>query len=206
MLIVASALIFLVLPFVDVFNEFLTAVFMATGLYTFIEKVVAPLVARMAAAVLQYFFGAHTGVSGQSLVLHAGGRRLTVYINWNCVGWQSLSLLAFTLFTGLRGPCTRVSKALCVAIGVQGTILLNLARVVLVILVALFWGYLRSLIFHNYAGTLMLLIWLVAFWNYSFGMFSKGFRAKRVVHRHFSGLSLSPEKCSGFSLPFNVFE
>jgi len=34
-----------------------------------------------------------------------------------------------------------------------------------VILVALFWGYGPSLIFHNYAGTLMLLIWLVGFWN-----------------------------------------
>jgi len=169
MLVVASALIFLVLPFVGVFNEFLTSVFMATGLYTIIEKVVAPLVARMAAAILQYFFGAQTAVFGQSLVLHAGGRTLSVYINWNCVGWQSLFLLGFTLFTGLHGPYTRVSKALCVAIGVEGTILLNLARIVLVILVALFWGYLPSLIFHNYVGTLMLLIWLVAFWNYSFG-------------------------------------
>lgn len=167
-LIVAASLIFLTLPFTTAFNEFLTNVVVKLQLYTLIESFVAPLVARMTAAILQYGFGVQAGASGQFLAIEAGGRSVGVQIVWNCVGWQSLILYGFTIVTGLRGSYTRTSKAVCVLIGLQATILLNVTRIALLVLVALFWGRLPAVIFHDYGGTLLVLIWLVAFWELSY--------------------------------------
>jgi exosortase/archaeosortase family protein len=117
---------------------------------------------------LQYFFGIQTSVSTTSLYLHAGSRSIIAVIAWNCVGWQSLVLLGFTLITGLQGPYTRRSKALCVVLGVEGIFLLNLLRIALVLLLAFYLGYLPAVVFHDYAGTILILIYLVLFWLFSF--------------------------------------
>lgn len=168
LLIVLSAITFLVLPFVSTFNEFLTAVIMKIQLYTFIQDIIVPIEVRMVGAILQYFFGIQTSVSSQSLYLQSAGRVLSVYISWNCIGWQSVILFVFTLIVGLQGPYTITSKILCLLIGFQGTILVNLARIVLVVLVALYWGYLPAIVFHDYGGTIFILLWLVLFWHVSF--------------------------------------
>lgn len=168
LIIVLSAMIFLALPFVSSFNEFLTSLVMSFRLYTFIHNVVVPIEVRMIGAILQYFFGIQTSVSTTSLYLQGPGRSLSVVIAWNCVGWQSLVLFGFTLLTGLQGPYTRRSKALCVALGAEGIFLLNLLRIVLVILLAFYFGYLPAVVFHDYAGTILTLIYLVLFWLFSF--------------------------------------
>jgi exosortase/archaeosortase family protein len=167
-LIIAASLIFLMLPFTTTFNELLTSFIMKVQLYTFIESYVAPVVARMTAAILHYVFGLQAGASGELLAIQAGGRSIDAYIIWNCIGWQSLILYGITIITGLRGSYTRVSKVVCTVIGLQGTILLNIMRLVLVVLVALFWGSMPAGIFHDYAGTLLTLVWLVAFWELSY--------------------------------------
>jgi exosortase/archaeosortase family protein len=141
---------------------------MSFQLYTIIHNVVVPTEVRMVGAILQYFFGIETSVSTTSLSLHAGGRSMSFVIAWNCVGWQSLILLGFTLVTGLQGPYTRRSKALCIVLGAEGIFLLNLLRIVLVILLAFYFGYLPAVVFHDYAGTILILIYLVLFWLFSF--------------------------------------
>jgi exosortase/archaeosortase family protein len=156
------------LPFATTFNELLTSLIMKIQLYTFIESYVAPVVARMTAAILHYVFGLQAGASGELLAIQAGGRSIDAYIIWNCIGWQSLILYGITIVTGLRGSYTRVSKLVCTVIGLQGTILLNIMRLVLVVLVALFWGGMPAGLFHDYGGTLLTLIWLVAFWELSY--------------------------------------
>jgi exosortase/archaeosortase family protein len=168
-LVVASAIIFLLLPVTTTFNELLTRIVESTGLYKIIQGVFVPIEARVLAGVLTNLLGIQATVANQGLILQSGNLFQAVYLNWNCIGWQSLMLYTFTIITGLRGPFTRNSKAMCVAIGLEGTILLNIGRVTLVILVALFWGGLPALIFHQYAGTLLVLIWLVAFWELSYG-------------------------------------
>lgn len=168
LIIILTAITFLVLPFVSTFNEFLTAVVMQIHLYTFIQDLIVPTLVRMVGAILQYFFGIQTAVSSQSLYLQSAGRTLNVYISWNCIGWQSIILFAFTLVVGLQGPYTISSKILCLLIGFQGTILMNLGRIVLVVLVALYWGYLPAVVFHDYGGTIFILLWLAIFWYISF--------------------------------------
>jgi exosortase/archaeosortase family protein len=98
---------------------------------------------------------------------------LKVYISWNCIGWQSLVLFAITLLTGLGGHYTRESKILCVVAGIEGTILLNLLRIASVILVAIYAGYLPAVLFHDYGGTLLVVLWLVLFWQLAFNRILK---------------------------------
>jgi len=167
-IIVIAAMLFMVLPFVSSFNELLTAIVMRVQLYTFVHDVVVPIEVKMVAAILQYLFGIQTLVSSEYLHIQSAGRALTVYIAWNCVGWQSLVLFMFTLLTGLQGPFTRRSKAFCVILGAEGIFLLNLFRIVFVVLLAFYVGYLPAVIFHDYAGTILTLLYLVLFWFFSY--------------------------------------
>jgi len=72
------------------------------------------------------------------------------------------------LLTGLQGPFTRRSKALCVILGAEGIFLLNLFRIVFVVLLAFYVGYLPAVVFHDYAGTILTLLYLVLFWFFSY--------------------------------------
>ncbi len=168
-LILAAALIFLTLPFTLTFNDFLTSIVIQLGLYSFIESFIAPQIARMAGAILHYGLGFNVTNSGFILGVEGGGKNIGVSIIWNCIGWQSILLYAFTILIGLRGAFTKLSKLAAVIIGLEGTIMVNVVRVVLVILTAMFWGALPSELFHEYAGTFFVLIWLAAFWKLSYG-------------------------------------
>jgi exosortase/archaeosortase family protein len=167
-LLIISAITFLLLPFITTFNEFLTAIVENTPLYTLIQRMIVPNLVKMIGAVLQYFFGITTSVSSANLFLQGEGHAVNIYISWNCIGWQSLILFVFTLITGLQGPYTLKSKTYCLILGLEGTFLVNLGRIVLVILVAFYWGHLPAVIIHDYGGTIIILVWLALFWFFSF--------------------------------------
>ncbi len=166
-LIALTALVLMMLPFITTFNEFLTAVVLQSQAYVAIQNIVVPIEGKMVGVILQYVFGMNTVISGSSLII-LGARSLKVYISWNCIGWQSLILFGITLVTGLRGPYTLKSKALCILAGIEGTILLNLLRIASVILVAIYAGYLPAILFHDYGGTILVVFWLILFWHFAF--------------------------------------
>ena len=78
-------------------------------------------------------------------------------------------LLAFTFVTGLQGPYKLRSKLMAVLIGLEGTFLINIIRILIPTLLAYRFGYLPAIIFHDYLGTLLTLLWMGVFWNYAFG-------------------------------------
>ena len=88
----------------------------------------------------------------------------TLFISWNCIGWQSLVLLGISLFSGLRGRQSLEARVQVVLIGVAGTMLLNLMRVAAVAAIAATFGQIPALIFHDYGGTILVVCWLFAFW------------------------------------------
>jgi exosortase/archaeosortase family protein len=88
----------------------------------------------------------------------------TLYISWNCIGWQSLILLGISLATGLRGNYTWPARAQVAILGVLGTIFVNLFRVTLVCVLAALAGRLPAVIFHDYGGTVLIVVWLFGFW------------------------------------------
>jgi exosortase/archaeosortase family protein len=163
-LLAAACAFLLVLPFVTTFNDFLTTLVIKAGLQGPVQ-VVAEAEARLVVSLLA-LVGVKAGVaSGGYLVLWPGtANALTMFISWNCIGWQSLVLLGISLLTGLRGNYTWAARIQVALIGTLGTISLNLLRVAVVCLLAATVGYLPAILFHDYGGTLLIVAWLFAFW------------------------------------------
>lgn len=166
-LIVLAAAIFLFMPFVSTFNELLTSVVMRLGLDALLRAWIVPLEARMM-AVLILPLGIDIQLTPDMIHLMGQGRTVSVFISWNCVGWQSFILLVITLLAGLPGPYTRWSKLQCLLIGGLGTFLFNLLRLVSVVLVGYYFGQLPATLYHDYGGTLLLLLWLFTFWSFAY--------------------------------------
>ena len=167
-IIMVAAVTFVILPFVTTFNEFLTKVVESLNFVSMIQGYVAPFIVRIVAAIL-LAIRIPASIDGSHLYLTGGWLPLRIYINWNCVGWQSFILLAFTFVTGLQGPYKLRSKLMAVLIGLEGTFLINIIRILIPTLLAYRFGYLPAIIFHDYLGTLLTLLWMGVFWNYAFG-------------------------------------
>ena len=166
-IIVVASITFVILPFITTFNEFLTKVVESFELVALIQGSIAPFIVRIVAVLLRTL-GVPVPISGSNLFLTGAWMPLRIYINWNCIGWQSFVLLAFTFLTGLQGPYTRRSKLMTVLIGLEGTFLLNILRILIPTLLAGNSGYLQAILFHDYLGTLFTLLWMGIFWNYAF--------------------------------------
>ncbi len=166
-LIIFTVFALVVLPFTTSFNEALTKVVERLGIVSAIQAFVAPLTVRGIASILG-FMGIPCVASGSSIYLTNTWMPLVIYVNWNCIGWQSFILLTLTFVTGLQGNYTFRSKILVVILGLEGTLLLNIVRIVVPTLLAYGFGRLPAVFFHDYLGTLITLIWLSSFWYYAF--------------------------------------
>ncbi|MDQ6882818.1 MAG: archaeosortase/exosortase family protein [Candidatus Dormibacteraeota bacterium] len=167
MLLAVSAGLLVVLPFVSTFNDFLTAIGIRLGIAGPLQAIV-PAEVGLTVAVLGAF-GIHAGSAGNQLVVwNASGAPLTLFISWNCVGWQSLILLGLSLFVGLRGPMGWASRVEVILFGILGTVLVNIARIATVGVLASAAGYMPAILFHDYGGTLLLVAWLFTFWLIAF--------------------------------------
>jgi len=158
---------FSILPLIRTVNEFMTLIALRTGAYVLVERFVAPTMARMIGSILRYVFGVETIVNGGSVYLVTRGLPYELYISWNCVGWQSLVLLLFSLVTGLQGRHSLWSKLKCVALGLEGVVAVNLLRIVSSALLLLRWGYGPAIAFHDHLSLIITFGWLAAFWYLS---------------------------------------
>ncbi|HEX9362656.1 MAG TPA: exosortase/archaeosortase family protein [Candidatus Dormibacteraeota bacterium] len=162
-LIALTCALLMVLPLVTTFDELLTVWAMHLGANNPLQAIV-PAESRMVVTLLG-LVGVHAAASGSHLVVwDTSGSMHTLFISWNCIGWQSLILFGVSLLTGLRGNHTWEMRAQIVLIGVAGTMLLNLARVALVALIAATFGVAPAIFFHDYGGTLLFVGFLFAFW------------------------------------------
>ena len=168
LVLIMAAILIMVLPFVTTFNEFLTRIVETTGLDRFLTDWIVPVEARMLAVILG-LVGITSQVSTSTIYLDKGGFFLPVYISWNCVGWQSFILFAVTLATGIQGPFSRASKIESIIVGLLGTFLVNLLRIASVAVVAYYFGTMPAVIYHDYGGTIVILLWLFGYWWFSHG-------------------------------------
>lgn len=106
-LLIFLVLILMVLPFVVTFNEFLTRIVESTFLFRALEKVVVPYEVMLVRTIIAYF-GIETAKGTVAVV--KDGVPTGTYIAWNCIGWQSLVILLFSLKSGLVKGFTRGSK------------------------------------------------------------------------------------------------
>lgn len=167
MLLAISAVLLVVLPFVSTFDDVLTSVGMKLGIATPLQAVV-PAEVHLTVALLGAL-GIHAAAAGNQLVVwNSSGAPQTLFISWNCVGWQSVILLALSLIVGLRGQMPGWSRLEIITFGITGTILVNLVRIAVVCLLAATGGYLPAVLFHDYGGTLLIVGWLFTFWFIAF--------------------------------------
>jgi exosortase/archaeosortase family protein len=163
MLLALTAVALVVLPFVSTFDDLLTQIGMRVGIAAPLQGIV-PAEVRVTVTVLA-LLGIHAAAAGNQLVVwNSSGAPQTLFISWNCVGWQSLILLAMSLMVGLRGPMTLATRLQVIALGVAGTVLVNIARITVVCALAALAGYVPAILFHDYGGTLLLVAWLFIFW------------------------------------------
>jgi exosortase/archaeosortase family protein len=158
----ACALILLALPFVTSYNDLLTSAGIRIGLAGPLQSV-GPVEARMVVALLN-LLGFQAAAAGSQLVVSGSAGPVNLFISWNCIGWQSVLLLGLSLIAGLRGG-NREAATQVVLIGLFGTVLVNVVRVTIVCLLAATAGRWPAVIFHDYAGTLLTIAWLFAFWS-----------------------------------------
>jgi exosortase/archaeosortase family protein len=153
----------MLLPLVTTFDDFLTSWALQLGANNPLQSIV-PVEARMVVSLLG-LIGVRAAAAGSDIVVWDGiGSMHTLFISWNCIGWQSLVLLGMSFFSGLRGRQPVASRLQVIVIGVCGTMLLNLARVAAVAALEATWGHLPALIFHDYGGTILVIGWLFVFW------------------------------------------
>jgi exosortase/archaeosortase family protein len=165
-LIALTCALLMLLPLVTTFDELLTAWAMQLGANSPLQAVV-PAEARMVVTLLG-LVGVNAAASGSHLVVwDTSGTMHTLFISWNCIGWQSLILFGVSLLTGLRPGHTWEMRAQVVLIGIAGTMLLNLARVATVALIAATVGVAPAVFFHDYGGTLLFVGFLFAFWAFA---------------------------------------
>ena len=163
MLLALTAVALVVLPFVSTFDDLLTQIGMRVGIAAPLQGIV-PAEVRVTVTVLG-LLGIHAAAAGNQLVVwNSSGAPQTLFISWNCVGWQSLILLALSLMVGLRGPMTLATRVQVIALGIAGTVLVNIARITVVCALAALAGYVPAVLFHDYGGTLLLVAWLFIFW------------------------------------------
>jgi exosortase/archaeosortase family protein len=155
----------MLLPLVTTFDDLLTAWAMQLGANNPLQAIV-PAEARMVVGLLGVA-GIRAAASGSHLVVWDGaGAMHTLFISWNCIGWQSLVLLGVSFLSGLRGSHPIEARVQVIVIGVAGTMLLNLLRVAAVAGIAATIGVTPAVLFHDYGGTLLVIAFLFGFWMF----------------------------------------
>jgi exosortase/archaeosortase family protein len=153
----------MLLPLVTTFDDFLTTWAVQLGANNPLQAIV-PVEARMVAGLLG-LVGIHAAASGSHLVVwDSAGAMHTLFISWNCIGWQSLVLLGVSFLSGLRGRHPIEARIQVIVIGVAGTMLLNLLRVAVVAGIAATVGVTPAVLFHDYGGTILVVAFLFGFW------------------------------------------
>jgi exosortase/archaeosortase family protein len=164
-LIALTCAMLMLLPLVTTFNDLLTSWAMGLGANNPLQTIV-PVEARMVVGVLG-LIGVHAAASGSYLVVWDGaGAMHTLFISWNCIGWQSLVLVGVSFLSGLRGSHPLEARIQVVLIGIAGTMLLNLMRVAAVAAIAATLGVGPAVFLHDYGGTLLVIGYLFAFWTF----------------------------------------
>lgn len=171
LLLAGLAITLVTLPFVTTFNSVLTSAIETIGVYRSVQNLIVPFESRLIVAVTRSLgVTAFLGAPGEraSFYLLQGTTYFPVELQWNCLGWQSLLLLSLSLIVGLQGNFSRISKFECILIGLLGTFLVNLLRMVFITVGIYYVNTVFALLIHDYFAALTTIAWLFFFWWFSF--------------------------------------
>lgn len=160
--------ILLTMPLFLTTQDLLTRILSVTGIAGIIQDYIIPLEVKFVAAIL-LFLKIEVVASDRLIVLYQQGIEVfRAQIIWSCIGWQSIVLLLVTLGTGLSGHYVFRSKLETIVLGLLGTFWINIIRIVIIYILGYYFGQLPAVIFHNFASTLTLMIWLFFYWWFAY--------------------------------------
>lgn len=161
----------MLLPVFAALNSFLTQGLNRAGWYRPIQEFIVPWQARMVAVAISPF-GIDSKVTPGSRLsafyMIKEGAAIPVDLSWNCLGWQSALLLSVSLFAGLRGAFSNLSRIKCILLGLTGTLLMNIFRMSFIAIGIYYVNALAAQIVHDYFAALLTLLWLIFFWWFSY--------------------------------------
>lgn len=162
-LLLTLVIILAILPFLTAFSQQFTGLIQSTPIYIFIERYIVGFEVRIVGTILN-LFKIPVGLAGSQISVK--GQPMTV--TWNCLGWQSMLFLLISLFAGLQGSYSLISKLQAVVFGLLGTFWINISRITFL---AFLGGYAQpvfAVLFHDYFATFVTVCWLIFFWWFSF--------------------------------------
>lgn len=170
-LIVLLVIMLTLLPFVTTFNSALTKAINSLGLYKSMQSTLVPFESKIVVGIVRAFnipaFMASKN-EVESFYLLKGSEYFPVQIQWNCLGWQSMLLLLISFVFGLEGQYKNMSKLECIIIGILGTFLVNVARMVFIVIGVYFYSTVFALLVHDYFAAFVTIAWLIFFWYFSY--------------------------------------
>ncbi len=164
-LFLALVILLMLFPFVTTFNELLTRIVENSSFYKLIEKFVIPYEVGLVRTIASFF---NVKTLPGTVVIVKDGIDLGSNIAWNCIGWQSLVILLFSLRSGLVGDFSLSSKIQAAIIGILGTFLINIFRISIIIILTYYFGKAPATIVHDYAAVFVSIAWLFFFWWFSY--------------------------------------
>lgn len=171
LLLAGLAIILALLPFITTFNTVLTEIINSVGLYRAIQERLVPWESRLIVVILRGL-GIKAFMLSQedkgAFVVQKRGEFIPADLQWNCLGWQSLVLLILSFLAGLQGNFTRLSRLECILIGLLGTFLLNIIRMVFITIGIYYVNTVFALLIHDYFAALTTILWLFFFWWFSY--------------------------------------
>ena len=166
-----AAVMFLLLPFITTFNSILTELINRFGFYKILQDTIVPFESRIVVFIVRLFkvtaFMAQGGDKA-SFYLLKDNEYYPVQLEWNCLGWQSLLLLFISFLVGFQGKFSKISIIECILIGLLGTFLINIFRMVFITVGVYYVDTVFALLIHDYFAALITIIWLLFFWWFSY--------------------------------------
>lgn len=152
-----------ILPMVVVLNESLTRAMEKTTLYSLIQTYIVPYEVRVVGASLR-LMGLAAQVQSDGLTVNGVFMRVT----WNCLGWQSFLFLVVGFLVGFNRKHKMSGVIECIIIGVCGTFIGNILRMVLIVLMGAFAPRIFTLVLHDYLSAVLSIAWFAWFWWFSY--------------------------------------
>lgn len=159
-LILILVIILIILPFATSFNEGLTKIVEKMFWYSWMRTYIVPYEARVLSGVLDLIPGVVVYPNIRGIELNG----MQIYVTWNCIGWQSFILLVMSIAVGFGKHFTFSSQAQTLMFGVCGMFLVNLIRLIITSLLAVYAPHIFVLVFHNYLSAFMTIGFLIFFW------------------------------------------
>ena len=161
-------ILLMTLPLFITSQDLITKLLESSGLSTLIQNYVIPIEVKFVVATLSLIGVPATGDTRIIVLFGQTREAFRAQIIWSCIGWQSVVLFLVTLITGFSGKYTISTKLETIVIGLMGTFWVNILRIVIIYLLGFYFGRLPAVLFHNFAGTLMVVIWLFFFWWFAY--------------------------------------